>query len=182
MVPNNWSIDSSIRSFSDPSRISGFVSISWQNQINLEYPFKAPPYLCIECKRSETRGVKLLYFFANSPVGSQSDSQRQQLTPLTFSDALNRVRDVKYDRGQIRDSADSEALAMADCLRRIESFTRSEIYQRGYFEGFQLAIMGFFHIENINYPDAIKCSFCKKVFDQGTNQSAVHISPILISA
>ena len=165
--------ESGVLTNSDPRRIlaqsmPGIASLYWPDEIPKEYEFG--PILLVTTRYPlilDPSRCSLWYFFMQAPIDPNIPPAQRQPTPVSLSEARRRARDVRFDRGQMREPADSDALAMADCRKRIESFTRSGIYTRGYREAFLLSMLGFFHIEIVDHPDAIRCSFCKRTFELG---------------
>ena len=150
------------------SALPGISTIYWGEGVPQEYWI---PFQVFSLKRYplyvEVWRVSLWYFLIQTPMEPLPPAGTRQPITITLQDALHRVREVRYDRGQIRDTADQLALEMADTKKRIESFTRSTLYRRGYPEAFRLAHMAMFYLQDLDYPDAIRCTFCRKTFLQG---------------
>ena len=169
---HSGTFDSRISNINSRQRLAQSIpciaSLHWPDEIIKEYDFD--PILLVSMRYPPILNPSrclLWYFFTQAPIDPNIPPAQRQPTPILLSEARRRTREVSFDRGQMREPADSEALAMADCRKRIESFTRSSIYTRGYREAFLLSMMGFFHIEITDHPDAIRCSFCKQTFDLG---------------
>ena len=144
--------------------IAGITSEYWGLGVKKEYLFPTG----IDTPKKHTlifqQGHVALWYFMQPPIDPTTPPSQRIPHPVSLADARRLAREVKFERGQMREPGDSEALSMSDCRKRIESFTRSGIFLRGYTEGFQLAMLGFYHIEDTNHPDAARCSFCKRTF------------------
>ena len=106
--------------------LPGITSRYWSEEIVKEYLFDP---IIINPSNYEhivqLWKATLLYFF-NQPSSEQNlPAGIRAINQINILEARRRAREVKFDRGQIRDAADSEASLMADTRKRIESYARS---------------------------------------------------------
>ena len=118
----------------------------------------------------QPRLTALNYFFVQTPP----DQSGPQPVPIPYSDAIRRIREVHYDRGTIANQMDIEAKEMSDCRRRYDSFNKSE-YLKGRVGAYQLAQLGFFFIDDREFPGRLRCSFCRRTFHIFTTIDASYL-------
>ena len=87
---------------------------------------------------------------------------------LTIQDVMPRIREVRYDRGQIVDS-EREAQRMSDANERWASFTTPTpaFILWDVLEVLQLCFLGFYVPSSARDASRVKCSFCKSNFLYG---------------
>ena len=71
------------------------------------------------------RLTALNYFIVQVPP----DQGGSELTQIPYSDAIGRIREVHYDRGNLVNLTGIESKVMADCNKRYDTFSKSEIFR-----------------------------------------------------
>lgn len=87
----------------------------------------------------------------------------------TIQEVMPRIREVRYDRGQIVDDSEREAQRMSDANNRWASFmtpTPSSVLW-DVLEALQLCYLGFYVPSSARDASRVKCSFCKRTFLYG---------------
>ena len=87
----------------------------------------------------------------------------------TIQDVMPRIREVRYDRGQICDDSEREAQRMSDANERWASFTTPTpaFILWDVLEALQLCFLGFYVPSSARDASRVKCSFCKRSFLYG---------------
>ena len=85
---------------------------------------------------------------------------------------MPRIREVRYDRGQIVDESEREAQRMSDANERWASFTTptSAFFIWEVLEALQLCFLGFYVPSSARDASRLKCSFCKRNFLYGVSR------------
>ena len=92
---------------------------------------------------------------------------------MLIYDVRRRI-EVHYDRGTIVNTMDVEAKEMADCRKRYDSFSKSDLL-RGKVAAYQLSQLGYFFIGNLNSPGKLRCSFCRRTIHMFTTEDAPYL-------
>ena len=93
---------------------------------------------------------------------------------MLIYDVRRRIGEVHYDRGTIVNTMDIEAKEMADCRKRYDSFSKSDLL-RGKVAAYQLSQLGYFFIGNLNSPGKLRCSFCRRTIHMFTTEDAPYL-------
>ncbi len=80
--------------------------------------------------------------------------------PVSLMEALERVREVRYDRNE--GVADLEAARMADGYERLLSYNRAGQFRISKIEAVNFSKLGFYFQEQSDIFLKVKCSFCRR--------------------
>lgn len=145
-----------------PDRLKYAFSTFWLSSETEQHP--------IFTHLSHSRLTALNYFFVQTPP----DQSGPQPVQIRYADAIRRIREVHYDRGTIVNALDIEAKEMADCIKRYDSFSKSELL-RNKVAAYQLSQLGFFFVGDRNSPGKLRCSFCRRTIHMFTTEDAPYL-------
>ena len=145
-----------------PDRLRNAIALFWLSpEAEQHAPFGQLPH---------PRLTALNYFFVQTPP----DQSGPQPVQIRYADAIRRIHQVHYDRGNIVNAMDIEAKEMADCRKRYDSFSKSELL-RGKVAAYQLSQLGFFFVGDRNSRGKLRCSFCRRTIHMFTTEDAPYL-------
>ena len=149
---------------------SRFQSLPVDRLMLSSQEFRWPPKEHVHSANPPKRAPRLskLHTFLRVPH-YQSAAEPE---PIPISVARGRCREVQFDRSYNPVSQiDIEANEMADCVKRHESFNKSEAF-KGTVYALQLAQLGFYFVGDRSAVGKVRCSFCRHTLNMFTQADA----------